>query len=346
MSEKTRRGLRPWVRNALIVVPLVALAVVGLMPRVVTDPLRTLASIRQIDDYPLYVMTYYGDYGFDEFLQVGIPWDGSPDPDGSAHQESCTTFAALNEAGDVIVGRNFDWMHHAAMLLFTDPPEGYASAAMVDMAYMGYDEAGPGLAGRSGLLGAPYIPFDGMNERGLAVSIMAVPTADVAYDPGRPTLDSLHIVRLLLDYAQDVDEAVALIGDYNIDFGGGPELHYMVADASGRSAVIEFVDGEIVVLENAQPWQAATNFTIATTDEASRPRLCARYAAVTETLSETDGLLTEEEAMSLLGRVSASGSDTPTMWSVVYNLTTGDIRIVVGREYETVHDFSLRMVGE
>ena len=343
MSETTQRGLRRWLRNALIVVPVVAIVAVGLLPGTITDPVRTLASVRQVDDYPLYVMTYYGDYGFDEFLQVGIPW--AP-PTGGAYEESCTTFAALSEAGDVIVGRNFDWMHHAAMLLFTDPPDGYASAAMVDITYVGYDEAGTGMGGRAGLLGTPYIPFDGMNERGLAVSIMAVPDADVAYDPGRPTLDSLHIVRLLLDYAQNIDEAAALIGDYNIDFGSGPDLHYMVADASGRSAVIEFIDGEVAVLENTQPWQAATNFTIATADEADLPYLCPRYATVTQTLSDSDGLLTEEAAMSLLGRVSASGGGAPTMWSVVYNLTSGDIRIVVGRDYETVHDFSLRMDGE
>ncbi len=30
-----------------------------------------LFSLEKIDDYGAYQMTYYGDYGFDEFLEVG-----------------------------------------------------------------------------------------------------------------------------------------------------------------------------------------------------------------------------------------------------------------------------------
>lgn len=28
--------------------------------------------MKQIDDYGMYQMSYYGDYGFDEFLEVGV----------------------------------------------------------------------------------------------------------------------------------------------------------------------------------------------------------------------------------------------------------------------------------
>jgi len=31
----------------------------------------TLTSLEKVNDYPLYVMTYYGDYGFDEYLKTG-----------------------------------------------------------------------------------------------------------------------------------------------------------------------------------------------------------------------------------------------------------------------------------
>lgn len=78
-------------------------------------------------------------------------------------------------------GWNFDWDYGTALLLFTDPPGGYASVSMVDIAYLGiegksekdlqnlpYEE-------RQLLLGAPSLPFDGMNERGLAIGMAAVP---------------------------------------------------------------------------------------------------------------------------------------------------------------------------
>jgi len=45
------------------------------------DQIKTLASIDKVNDYPIYTMTYYGGYGFDEFLKVGHPpgaaaWNG------------------------------------------------------------------------------------------------------------------------------------------------------------------------------------------------------------------------------------------------------------------------------
>lgn len=39
------------------------------------NELRRLASLKVVDDYPMYQMTYYGDYGFDEFLKVGAESD-------------------------------------------------------------------------------------------------------------------------------------------------------------------------------------------------------------------------------------------------------------------------------
>ena len=62
-------------------------------------------------------------------------------------------------------------------------------------------------------------------------------------DAKKVTLDSLEIIRLLLDNATEVDEALAFFDDYNIDWGSGPPVHYLIADASGDSAVVELIDG-------------------------------------------------------------------------------------------------------
>lgn len=304
------------------------------------DADRTLSTFHRVDDYPLYVMTYYGDYGFDGYLQTGDRRDSIRDPEPG---ESCSTFTAATEDGDMIFGRNFDWMHQATLLLFTDSPTGYASVSMVDIEYLGVvGTREPAQADLVGLLEAPYWPIDGMNEHGLAVSLMAVPGADLKHDPTKMTLDSLEVIRLLLDYARNVDEAVELIQDYNIDWGNGPELHYMVADRSGDSAVIEFVEGEVVVLRSNDPWQISTNFTISGTDVTIRPSLCDRYATALEVLGEANGILSQEEAMHLLASISQSSTE----WSILYNLTSGDIQIVMGRKYDQAHSFSLEMAEE
>ena len=36
----------------------------------------------------------------------------------------------------MVYGRNFDWQYSPALLLFTNPPDGYASVSMVDIEYL------------------------------------------------------------------------------------------------------------------------------------------------------------------------------------------------------------------
>ena len=62
-------------------------------------------------------------------------------------------------------------------------------------------------------------------------------------------------------------------------------------------------------------------------------------------LEQADGNISPEEAMTLLEDVSQPGN-TSTIWSVVYNMTGGDIQVVVGREYTQVDRFKLQMRQE
>lgn len=302
---------------------------------------RTLATLRRIDDFPLYEMYYYGDYGFESFLQEGLRTDNRSH---SYEQETdsgwaCTCFSSLNQEGELVFGRNFDWHKHPALILFTSPSSGYASVSMVDISYLGYNEEIPSWTERGSLLRAPYLPFDGMNEYGLAVGIMAVPFADGGDDPEKVTIGGLQAIRLMLDYAKDVDEAVSLLQDYNIDFGGGPPLHYLISDSSGHSAVVEFIDAKMRVIRNSEPWQVSTNFLISNVRPEGARSPCWRYNRAYETLEQGDANISQEKAMALLKDVSQS----VTIWSAVYNMTTGDIRVVMGRKYDEVHEFTLEM---
>ena len=179
-------------------------------------------SLRRLDDHPLYVMHYAGDYGFDQYLQTGVYPDQPASPAERrrcAEAWGCTVFAALNADGERLLGRNFDWYaDHPALLLFTDPPDGYASVSMVDLWYLGYTGDSIGLFERQDLSRAPYIPFDGMNEMGVAVGMMALPSGNGIRDPALRTLEDLEVIRLVLDYAASVDQAIELLQDYNVRF--------------------------------------------------------------------------------------------------------------------------------
>lgn len=305
------------------------------------DGLRTLASFRQVDGYPLFVMHHYGDYHLRDFLKAGT---GPSSSEYSAQETAfaCTCFSTLNAQGELLLGRNFDWQNRATLLLFTHPRDGYASVSMVDLAYLGYRTRGPSLLERARLWSTPYWPFDGLNEQGLAVGMMAVPSAQPSQDPQKVTVGSLLAMRLVLDYARNVDEALSLLGNYNIDFRGGPPLHYLIADRSGSSAILEFVEGRMNVLRNTDPWQVATNFTLSGTSFPLDRAPCWRYQKAYDALSGAAGRISEEEAMSILANVSQPN----TMWSVVYSLSAGDIRCAMGRKYDQVKEFKLEMKGE
>jgi len=324
--------MKKWLFLILLAVLVAALAC---SPRQRSGPQRTLATLRQVDDYPLYVMTYYGDYGFAEFLKSGQRSGQGDAVPGWA----CTCFAALNPQGTPLFGRNFDWELHPALLLFTDPPDGYASVSMVDAAYLGLGSQAPSPTEQGKWLDAPYWPFDGMNECGVAIGLMAVPAAQAPRDAAKVTIGSLHAVRLVLDQAQDVEQAISLLGQYNLDWGTGPPLHYLLADRGGASAVVEFVRGEMRVLRNRDPWQVATNFVLSEVGTAAPDDLCPRYREANATLMRSAGQLSSEEALALLGRISQPN----TRWSTLYDLRCGAVQVALGRAYERVHGFGLGM---
>ena len=285
--------------------------------------------LEKVDDYPLYVLRLEGDYGFSEYLTTGRMGVRLTNP-----SPSCTCFASGAE-GEAIFGRNFDFPANPALLLYTDPPDGYASVSMVDLGYFGYSMVKlPDPDGDiESLGGTPYLPFDGMNEHGLAVGMAAISHAEPPYDPEKVTIGEIQAIRLLLDRARDVEEAIGLLEAFNIRMED-PPVHYLVADRSGASAIIEFVGGEMKLIRGGEPWQVITNF-IVTGSTVPTQAPCDRYRAVYDGLSSAEGRVSMAEAMELLER-SSQGS---TIWSTVYNLETGEVDIVMGGDYDRVHSF-------
>lgn len=309
----------------------------------------TLSTLRQIADYPLYTMHYSSAYpGADSSAMAAPDRAASAQllPQALSPGWGCSLFAALGAPDSRLYGRNFDWRFSPALLLFTNPPDGYASVSMVDIAYLGFDdERGKGLAGqplgeRRALLAAPELPFDGLNAKGLAVGMAAVPAGDMTPEPQKKTLDEVGIIRAVLDHAATAQEAVDWFGRYNLDMGSVP-LHYLVADAGGHSALVEFYAGERRVIWNARPWQMATNFLVSATAEKPEGH-CWRYDQLSQQLTQAEGRLDQPAAMKMLSGVAQN----TTQWSIVYGMTTGDIDIAMGGDYaHPVQTLHLYMIG-
>ncbi|WP_144119278.1 carcinine hydrolase/isopenicillin-N N-acyltransferase family protein [Catellatospora sichuanensis] len=285
----------------------------------------TLASLRRVDDLPLYEMTYTGDY------DASAP---GPQPT-AATPFGCSLFAAFGDPDRPVFGRNFDWDPNPALVLRADPPDGYASISLVDLRYLGLSAADDPRGDRR-LLDAPLLPFDGLNERGLAVGMAADEGAFATPDPAKPTVGSVRILRLVLDQAATVDEAIAVFARHNIDFVGGPPLHYLLADASGASALVEFTAGRQQVERGTGRWQALTNVPLIGVGEQER-RHDTRYRVLADTLGRSGGTVPEADALGLLRAVA----QPHTRWSVTYDLGAGRLRVVTAQRWQTVHSFRL-----
>jgi len=168
-------------------------------------------------------------------------------------------------------------------------------------------------------LSAPYIPFDGINEKGLAIALLAVPEVTLSHDPSKITLNTTTIIRLILDKADSVDEAVSLIHEYNIYFSGGINCHYFIADKSGKSVIVEFWDGDMQVINE----NVASNFIAYNKVNIGEGFTeFERYEKVKVALNENNGILSKRQTVELLNYIGVydEGEDK-LQWSVIYNLS-------------------------
>jgi len=333
-------------RLALSIVFGILIVVLLVAAGLVINPVRTLNSLRRVDDHPLWEMTYYGGYTFlpktiEDQHKFASMFGGTYPGEGG----NCSIFVAMGEGGDIIYARNYDWNETPAMLLKTDPPGGYASISMLSLDLYGFNSKDDlftlPFMPRMVLLFSPIITLDGMNEYGLTVAIANVPTTDIPKDPDKKSVNSPTVLRLLLDKAQNVDEALKILAEYNISDPWLPG-HYLLADSSGKSVVVEFLDGKMQVIPNAQEWQAITNFYITRDTGEVDPNDNwghGRYQLITARLLKTQGVVTAEDAMGILKSVSLPG----TQWSVVYNMSTGDVTLAMGHNYEVKYSYHLKM---
>ena len=172
-------------------------------------------------------------------------------------------------------------------------------------------------------MAAPFLPFDGMNEKGVAIALLAVPEVQLDFEKQKITLNTTTAIRLVLDKAATVAEAVDLLRQYNIYFSDDTSCHYLIADASGKSVLVEFYAGKLQIVTAAEKYQVASNFIAYNNlnigegyDEFDR------YNAVKAAIEENGGTLTKDQAVTMLAQVGVYDEGVDKLqWTVVYDLT-------------------------
>lgn len=358
------------------------------------NELSTLASITQLcsrddahQDGAVYMMKVKGGFYLDDFVkQGGVKNDaelidfvtskltkGLIDIPIEDPEIACSSFTAQTTDGDRLFGRNYDFSKTNTCIVFTSATKGrHATISTVDLQFLGIDVDSDlhGLMDKITCLAAAYAPLDGINDAGVSCGIYmtyqgGAETVATDQNTDKPDFTSTTLLRLILDYADDVDEAVAIASAYDLHDSAQTSYHYMVADSSGKSAILEWVgrtdasdnDGaqrELKVIYNNDAYtvgdmpaeanyQVITNFILqpdyyadSTVDEMKGYD---RYMRLYSELSATGGVAADEQAamntLAIVGRRTWDNDDANccTVHSVVYNLTDRTMLWVPNEHY-------------
>lgn len=407
VETKPKRSVKKILLTVLaVLVVLLVLAFAGVWA-VWHNEISSVASIRMLrernDDHldgAVYSMEVKGDFYLDDFVaQGGVSSDteliqfitdnithGVVNLNMTAPEIGCSSFTATAENGDALFARNYDFSKTNAMLVFTEANEGrHATISTVDLQFLGIDvdQDMTGLMDKVICLAAPYAPLDGINDAGVSCGIYMTyqggeETVATDQDTDKPDFTSTTLLRLILDYADSVEEAVEIASSYDLHDSANTSYHYMVADSTGKSAILEWTndsavdttdndgsqrtlkvvyndqDSAIGEREAASNYQVVTNFVLQPGYydgvPAENKKGADRYDRLYQELQATDGVVADEQAaMDILQAVGRRGWDNDdknscTVHSAVYNLTQKTVLWVTNENYDdpnAVFTFSL-----
>ena len=302
----------------------------------------------------LYTMNYKQNYHLDKVLNAKIVDEDDLfkyickelffgyQVDTNIEQYGCSAFATQTPEGDNTVGRNFDLKGTDTLCLYTHPRGGYKSISTVstDMVAVGGDNktTPKSFIGRASLLVAPYICVDGMNEKGLSASLLDMSYGETHMNTDKPNLIVTLAIRLLMDRASTVDEAINLLKQYDIQTAHGWTQHIFISDASGKSAIVEWVNGEINIVN----YNVCTNFWMSDpTLNGDYSNQCYRFDLIDTYLKMSDSFKIEDSMLLLRGARQGN-----TVWSVVYNLDQFEADYAINGRYNEIYHINPKNTHE
>ncbi len=309
-----------------------------------TDRERTLKSVLKVRDVNekyatggLYLITQVGDretlFEKENEELLRHPWIGQP-------WRFCTIYAT--KSGDsVVMGRNWDNQNVGSVVVSRyRPAGGYASVSFTRAIDLGFpcnvrlDEMAATPFGDSLLL-APFYAYDGINEKGLFVGVTGVSQVTTSPKPGTRKVFDGYLVRKILDRCRTVGEALELVDGFvpfDLD-DHSVNAHFLVADAAGRSVVLEYSGNAWRTTFPSGSWQVLTNKVVSGVPDAVLREKCWRYKTASGELEASGGKLDGMAGMRILRDVSQKG----TTWSVVYRPAAAEVLFSVYQDWDRVY---------
>ena len=357
------------IKRVLIILLMIVVLAAAVFLGIYFTRIQTIGSIEQLTDYEdgynLYRMNVKYDYSIENVINRGIEDDQMMIDSMlkevlpllpvkmKAPNFGCTSFSLTDTDGDVHMGRNYDFKSDTSgMLVYCTPKDGYKSVAVAALDNVSANVPDENIKKKLASLASPFICLDGINEKGVSISVLTLDSEPVRQDTGKPVISTTLAIRLVLDRAATTEEAVELLRSYDMYSSAGRDYHFYITDASGDGRVVEY-DCESETRELvATPSEAVTNFFIIYKEKALPNQKNGiyghgreRYDAVMKVLEEEKGNYTNDtvwKAMKSAAQYPDPDDITSnTQWSVSYNNTDLTAEIAIRRNWEDIIHFAL-----
>ena len=179
----------------------------------------------------------------------------------TTYTQACTRVVYLGKNGMIVTGRTMDWKEDLKSNIYVFP-RGIERAG----ADKGNTIHWKSKYGSVITAGYDIGTSDGMNEKGLVANLLYLAESDY-YRPNdtRPVMGISIWTQYVLDNFATVDEAVKELSKetFRIDApdmpnGARSTLHLAISDASGNSAIFEYIKGKLIIHEGKE-YQVMTN---------------------------------------------------------------------------------------
>ncbi len=181
---------------------------------------------------------------------------------GVQQADACTRLVYLGAGEQVVTARSMDWRNDIDTHLWVFPRGMQRNGEAGPNSIEWTSQYGSVIAS-----GYDISTTDGMNEAGLVPNVLWLVESDYpAYSADRPGLAISAWAQYVLDNFASVDEAVTALREEPFllvtDKVPGEDrmatLHLSLSDASGDSAIVEYIDGEQVI-HHSREYQVMTN---------------------------------------------------------------------------------------
>ncbi len=337
----------------------------------------TVKTLKDVADGKLYTIDYHADYMLDDVIESGASHSSVEMikfvyanllklPTSNAAKAKidagCSAFCVRTPDKDVICGRNFDYRFvSSANVLVKNNPMDKSEFKSLSIAAMPFLDAEKYVAGSlsdgktdiSPVIASPYLGMDGMNEKGVFISVLSLDGGKggaAQHDKSKKPITPSAGIRLVLDRATSVEDAVEFFESHNFFADGdssAKSYHFIIGDATGHTVLLEYIqpEGETeweMKLLDGQNF--ATNMYMSEGWDTLGVG-ADRLEKIRKKLKETKNVLTEKEAMDLLKAVSQDLDPeevtSNTQWSAVYNLTKKTVTICVDKDFTKKYEFKL-----